>query len=82
MLLAAGAAHAADPPRNCSSVEYRQFDFWIGGFEVRSPDGELAGHNVIEPTLNGCALTEHRESSTDDGATWMTLFDGCYLPKR
>jgi len=39
MLLAAGAAHAAAPPPDCSGAEYRQFDFWIGEFEVRSPDG-------------------------------------------
>jgi hypothetical protein len=32
--------------------------------------------------LNGCALTEHWESSTDDGATWATVFDGSYQPGK
>ena len=49
LLLAAGTANAADQPPDCSGAEYRQFDFWIGEFEVRTPDGQLAGHNVIEP---------------------------------
>jgi len=44
LLCVAGAALAADPPRDCSGPEYRQFDFWIGKFEVRTPDGEIAGH--------------------------------------
>lgn len=157
-LLAVGTAHAADQPPDCSGAEYRQFDFWIGEFEVRTPDGKFAGHNVIEPTLNGCALTEHWtgaggiegrsinfydrserrwnqvwidaqggvlrlaggivdgsmllagtttgedgavqqhrirwtpmpdgsvrqhwESSTDDGKTWTTAFDGSYRPRK
>ncbi|MSQ91908.1 MAG: hypothetical protein EXR87_03095 [Gammaproteobacteria bacterium] len=158
MLLAATTAQAADQPPDCTGAEYRQFDFWIGEFDVRSPDSQLAGHNVIEPTLKGCVLTEHWtgadgsegrsvnfydrreqrwnqvwiddrggvlrlaggivdgsmllegttrrkdgatqlqrirwtpnpdasvrqhwESSTDDGATWATVFDGIYQPRK
>lgn len=59
ILFAAGIAAAAEPPPDCRGAEYRQFDFWIGAFDVQTPDGEIAGHNVIEPTLDGCVLTEH-----------------------
>jgi hypothetical protein len=52
-------AQDARPERTpCSAPEHRQFDFWIGDWEVRRPDGEVAGRNVIEPILGGCALRE------------------------
>jgi hypothetical protein len=34
----------------CDSARYREFDFWIGRWEVRTPDGRIAGHNHIEET--------------------------------
>ena len=42
----------------CSGPEYRQFDFRVGDWEVRTPDGNLAGTNTITPMLNGCVLHE------------------------
>ncbi|MGF1550800.1 MAG: hypothetical protein ACFBQW_09800 [Sphingomonadaceae bacterium] len=44
------------PP--CVGDEFRHFDFWIGTWEVRLPDGELAGTNRIAPVEGGCALRE------------------------
>jgi len=43
----------------CASDEHRAFDFWEGSWEVRVPDGRLAGHNTIEASLNRCVLHEH-----------------------
>jgi hypothetical protein len=42
----------------CSSPEHRQFDFWIGEWEVTRPNGAPAGRNWIESILDGCALSE------------------------
>jgi hypothetical protein len=42
----------------CDSPEYRQFDFWIGEWDVRTPDGKSAGRNSITRELNGCVLHE------------------------
>lgn len=42
----------------CATPEHRQFDFWIGRWEVRSPDGTLVGRNHIRRVLGGCALRE------------------------
>lgn len=44
------------PP--CTSVESRQFDFWVGEWEVLRPDGTPAGENTIRKILNGCVLHE------------------------
>jgi len=45
-------------PPKCDLPEHRQFDFWIGEWEVTNPDGTLAGVNIIEKVLDGCVLNE------------------------
>jgi hypothetical protein len=42
----------------CSDPARRDFDFWIGNWEVRNPAGEVVGHNRIRRTVNGCGLRE------------------------
>jgi hypothetical protein len=39
--------------------EFREFDFWIGNWDVLTAAGALAGHNRIEPALAGCVLIEN-----------------------
>jgi hypothetical protein len=46
-------------PAACDNPEHRQFDFWIGDWDVTTPDGKPAGRNVITRELNGCVLHEH-----------------------
>lgn len=45
-------------PAPCTGPEYRQFDFWIGEWDVTTPDGKPAGTNVITSVYGGCALRE------------------------
>lgn len=42
----------------CSATEQRQFDFWIGHWDVFTPDGKKAGENLVELVAQGCALME------------------------
>ena len=62
-LLAAPAAALAQtptpPPPACQSAEYRQFDFWLGEWEVFLPTGKKAGDSRIEAISAGCALLEN-----------------------
>ena len=48
---------------SCASPEYRQFDFWLGDWEVFNfsggKKGALAGTNQITKELGGCVLQEH-----------------------
>lgn len=46
-------------PPPCADRVHRQFDFWIGEWEVRSADGQLLGHNEITLIGNGCGLLEN-----------------------
>ena len=51
-------APAVDPITTCPDDAYRQFDFWIGDWDVSSND-QPAGTNSIQPILGGCALQEN-----------------------
>jgi hypothetical protein len=62
------AAFAHVAPANagaCDASEHRQFDFWIGEWNVRTPDGKLAGVNSIKREYEGCVL--HERYSTERG---------------
>ena len=66
---AASAQEPAPPPTlpaaaaaPCSRPEYRQFDFWLGDWEVRAPGGKIVGHSRIESILDGCVIAEHWDS--------------------
>jgi hypothetical protein len=48
----------AAPAAQCSSDVHRQFDFWLGTWNVHRPDGKLAGVNRIVSEYDGCVLHE------------------------
>ena len=56
---AALAQAPAPPPPARQSAEYRQFDFWLGEWEVFLPTGKKAGDSRIEAISAGCALLEN-----------------------
>jgi hypothetical protein len=60
VLVATGSAAAqeAPAPAPCAAPEHRQFDFWIGTWDVEDAQGEPAGSNRIEAVHGGCALHE------------------------
>ena len=64
-------ASAASPPAPCSSAEHRQFDFWIGDWQVTTRDGKVAGHNRITSEYGGCVI--HERYSTDRGYSGESL---------
>lgn len=47
------------PAPACQQPEYRQFDFWIGEWEVFVAGDRRAGSNTISKLAGGCALLEH-----------------------
>jgi hypothetical protein len=60
-----GQTAAAEPPA-CAAAEHRQFDFWVGTWEVRRTDGALAGRNTITRAHGGCVLEERYTSASGD----------------
>jgi hypothetical protein len=55
----AGAASPTPAPDPCAAPERRQFDFWIGTWNVVDEKGKPAGVNEIRSILGGCALQEN-----------------------
>ena len=56
-VLPAAAQAPAIVAAPCSSAEHRQFDFWLGEWDVVQ-SGKTAGRNSIRSILNGCAISE------------------------
>ncbi len=67
-LKAAVAATVFDSPASgkkdaCSKPPYTDFDFWIGKWIVKLPQGQQAGVNEITREQDGCLLVEHWTSA-------------------
>lgn len=43
----------------CTSAQHRQFDFWVGNWEVKNAKGEVVGTNHVESLLGGCVIQEN-----------------------
>ncbi|MCA0133730.1 hypothetical protein [Winogradskyella alexanderae] len=48
----------------CCTEKYSEFDFWIGSWEVISPNGTKAGENTLEKLERNCVLKENWTSAT------------------
>jgi hypothetical protein len=53
----AGVA-AAGSSASCSAPTYRQFDFWLGEWDIVGADGKKTGDDKVVQILGGCALQE------------------------
>jgi len=74
--------------KGCSAEGYRQFDFWVGKWDVFGFGNTLVGTSVIESELGGCAIEENwtaafgggtgKSLNTYDAATgtWSQLWVG------
>jgi hypothetical protein len=52
----------------------REFDFWVGRWEVRLPDGTLVGHNTITKGDGGCSLIEAWEGAGGAAGSSISFF--------
>lgn len=66
------APPAAPPPPPCTAPEHRQFDFWLGEWQVEAR-GSVAGENRITRLYGDCGLRE--EYRTANGAYVGTSFN-------
>ena len=69
-------AFAAPKGPPCSAAAYRQFDFWVGDWDVHTPKGTPAGENKVEKILEGCALRESWTAADGSHGSSLTSYDG------
>jgi hypothetical protein len=67
-------ASAAPSAAGCDSEEYRQFDFWIGAWNVIEGT-QPAGQNEIESDLKHCALFESWRSIDGSRGRSINFYD-------
>jgi hypothetical protein len=76
LMTSASGAHAQNAqPAPCTSSEHRQFDFWVGEWEVFSGDTARAGRNTITSEMGGCALREQWESAGGFTGSSLNIYD-------
>lgn len=59
----------------CDAPAHRAFDFWIGEWEVRTPDGKLAGINRIASEYGGCVLHERYDTERGYRGESLNIYD-------
>ena len=62
------------PPDACSSLEYRQFDFWLGEWTVTNSQGRYAGENRVAPIQGGCVIQENWVGADGGSGTSLNMF--------
>ena len=68
----ASGAMAASP---CETSAHRAFDFWLGEWQVRTPDGKLAGVNRISSEYSGCVLHERYDTGHGYSGESLNTYD-------
>lgn len=73
----ASASAQAPPPPVCETEpEFRQFDFWVGTWEVyNATNDQRAGTNHIESRHGGCLLVENWTSVGGIDGTSINYYD-------
>ena len=72
----AATSAIAQPARDpCSTPEHRQFDFWIGDWEVRNAAGKVVGTNNITKLHKGCVLFENWSGTGGVTGSSFNIYD-------
>jgi len=77
LLALAGAglsAQNAPPTSGCPGPEFRQFDFWVGQWDV-TVQGNPAGTNIITREEQGCLIHEHWTGAKGGTGQSFNFFD-------
>ena len=63
------------PPPRCEAAVYRQFDFWIGEWDVFNPAGDWIGASAVTREEGGCLLIERWTSAKGNTGQSYNFYD-------
>jgi hypothetical protein len=68
---------AEDRKNGCAGPEYRQFDFWLGDWDVfdLGNTGPAVAHTRVDQILGGCALHEDYQGTDGHSGESFTIYD-------
>jgi len=72
-LVLSSLSWAQQPKRPCDLPEGKQFDFWLGVWEVswKGPDGKVSkGTNTVQKILDSCIVEEHFQGGPLEGKSY------------
>lgn len=75
LLLFVGTPMPAQSQGNCETPAHRQFDFWLGDWQVYKPDGTLAGDNLIQRSNGACVLHERYRTASGYEGESFNIYD-------
>lgn len=59
----------------CMNEPEHAFDFWIGHWQVHTPEGKLAGINRIDAEYDGCVLHERYQTNHGYRGESLNIYD-------
>ena len=59
----------------CAAAEHRQFDFWLGDWQVQRSNGTLAGINRITVEYGGCVIHERYATGRGYSGESLNVYD-------
>ncbi|HVX87683.1 MAG TPA: hypothetical protein VG940_02060, partial [Gemmatimonadales bacterium] len=76
LLLPISLAAQQGPPPGCTTPEYRQFDYWVGDWEVTDSAGTIPyGTNTVTLEESGCVVHEHWTGSRGGTGQSFNYYD-------
>lgn len=70
-----GEAAPQPAQSSCNGDMYDDFDFWLGEWDVTTPDGQVAGTNSITKVENGCLLIERWKGAQGSTGQSYNFYD-------
>ena len=59
----------------CRGSRHREFDFWLGQWDVFGTDGSQVGTNVVESRVGGCIVQENWTAANGTRGRSLNMFD-------
>jgi len=72
---AATPSPAAVMSPSCTAPQYRQFDFWLGEWDLVGADGKKSAEDKVVQILGGCAIQENWTSVKSGQGLSLSAYD-------